>query len=318
MKTKLLIDQHIHGAFGINYNTATVDEVLHLSKELLNHGIGGIFPTLVTDTVENIKRQTAVIKEAANKQTSDMAQILGIHLEGIFINPLKKGIHDEKLFLSPTVQNLALIKDDFIRIITLAPELISPRPSRERAELVSELRSELSNSGEEVKFQAGHCVGADLTGIDGVTHIFNAMEGISHRKESTALSALINDEIYAEVIADGVHLSDDILKLIFKSKPADKILLISDSLPITGYKSACKIVEAPFAGDKIFYDGKSATSASGTIAGSTSLLPDIIKLLAQKNLFNQQFIENPYNYHKINLKGEIQWDEEFNIVKVTT
>ena len=81
MKTKLLIEQHFHGCFGIDFNTASVDDVLYLSKEILKYGIGGIFPTLVTDTAENTKRAIAVIKEASKKQTSDMAKILGIHLE---------------------------------------------------------------------------------------------------------------------------------------------------------------------------------------------------------------------------------------------
>ena len=90
MQTKLIIEQHFHGCFGIDFNKASVDDVLYLSKEILKYGIGGIFPTLVTDSVENIKKATAVIKDASQKQTSDMAKILGIHLEGIFINPEKK------------------------------------------------------------------------------------------------------------------------------------------------------------------------------------------------------------------------------------
>ena len=77
MKTKLLIEQHFHGCFGIDFNTATVDEVLYLSKEILKYGIGGIFPTLVTDSVENTKHAISVIKEASKRQTPDMAKILG-------------------------------------------------------------------------------------------------------------------------------------------------------------------------------------------------------------------------------------------------
>ena len=72
MRTKLLIEQHFHGAFGVNFNTATVDDILFLSKEILKYGIGGIFPTLVTDSVENINRAVAVIKEAASNYISDV------------------------------------------------------------------------------------------------------------------------------------------------------------------------------------------------------------------------------------------------------
>ena len=296
MKTKLLIEQHFHGCFGIDFNTASVDDVLYLSKEIFKYGIGGIFPTLVTDTAENTKRAIAVIKEASKKQTSDMAKILGIHLEGIFLNHEKKGIHNPEHFMKLTPENYKLIEDDFIKIITLAPELDEG--------LLDYL------SGKNIKIQAGHCKGGDLTKCTGVTHLFNAMSGITHRGTSTALSALINDNIYTEIIADVFHVSDDALKLVFKNKPQDKIILISDSLPIT--KSNLK--EMTFADEKVYYDGIKATSKDGTIAGSTALLPDIIKRLAAIGLFNPEYINNPYNYHNIELDGYIEWDKDWNII----
>ena len=310
MKSRLLIEQHFHGAFGVNFNTANVDDVLYLSKEILKYGIGGIFPTLVTDSAANIKRAVAVIKEAAAKQTAGMAKILGVHLEGIFINEKKKGIHNPVHFLAPTVENYKLLEDDFIKIVTLAPEL--------NVDLMGYLREK------GVKVQAGHCVGGDLTGCSGTTHTFNAMEGISHRGKSTALSALINDDLYSEVIADGVHVSDDALKLFFKCKPVDKVLLVSDCLPCTKYtlaicgKGQCEgLYKLMFADSEIFYDGKQAASKDGTIAGSTTLLPDIIKRLHSVGMFHPQYIENPYNYHNIDdIKGAVEWDDECNILRV--
>ena len=298
MKTKLLIEQHFHGCFGIDFNTASVDDVLYLSKEILKYGIGGIFPTIVTDTVENTKHAIEVIKEASKKQTSDMARILGIHLEGIFLNPEKKGIHDSKLFLKLTPENYKLIEDDFIKIVTLAPELDEG--------LLDYLKRK------NVKIQAGHCTGGDLTKCTGATHLFNAMSGVTHRGKSTALSALVNDDIYTEIIGDGVPVSDVALKLTFKSQPVNKVILVSDSLPIT--KSDLK--EMMFAGEKVYYDGIKATSKEGTLAGSTTLLPFIIKRLAKQKLFNPEFINNPYRYHNIDLKGSVEWDDDWNILKI--
>ena len=305
MKTKLLIEQHFHGCFGVDFNKATVEQVLELSKKLFQYGIGGIFPTLVTDTLENTRRAIDVIKAAAEIQTADMAKILGVHLEGIFLNPEKKGIHNVKHFLVPAVENYKLIEDDFIKIVTIAPEL----------DRDFELSKYLLSKG--VKVQAGHCTGGDLSCCTGVTHLYNAMSGVVHRGKSTALSALIDDNLYAEIIADGVHVSQDALKLLFKSKPLDKIILVSDSLPIT--KSDKK--EMIFAGEKVFYDGVKATSADGTIAGSTTLLPDIIKRLYKSGLIFsceefEQLIENPYHYHNIDLSGSVEWDEDWNIIKV--
>ena len=305
MKTKLLIEQHFHGCFGVDFNKATVEQVLELSKKIFQYGIGGIFPTLVTDTLENTRHAIDIIKAASEIQTKDMAKILGIHLEGIFLNPEKKGIHNQEHFLAPTVENYKLIENDFIKIVTLAPELDKD----------FELSKYLLSKG--VKVQAGHCTGGDLSCCTGVTHLYNAMSGVVHRGKSTALSALIDDNIYAEIIADGVHVSDDALKLLFKTKPLDKIILVSDSLPIT--KSDKK--EMIFADEKVYYDGERAASADGTIAGSTTLLPEIIKRLYKSGLLFsyeefEQLIENPYHYHNLDIKGSIEWDDDWNIIEV--
>lgn len=313
MQTKLIIEQHFHGCFGIDFNKATVEDVLYLSKEILKYGIGGIFPTLVTDSVENIRRATAVIKEAASRQTTGMAKILGIHLEGIFINPEKKGIHNPVHFMLPTIENYKLVEDDFIKIVTLAPELVPGANSKKGEEsnsLISYLRSK------NIKVQAGHCVGGDLTGCTGATHLFNAMSGVAHRGETTALSALVEDEIYTEIIGDGIHVSDKALELVFKAKPIDKVLLISDSLPIT----CSDLKEMVFADEKVYYDGVKATSKEGTIAGSTTMIPKIIKRLKNVGLVDDnqisQLIQNTYDYHNIDLKGYIEWDKNCDIITV--
>ena len=296
LTTPLIIEQHIHGAFGTDFNTvSTIDEICCVADGLLKHGIGGFFPTLVTDSVENIKKQLHIIKEAAKK----CPNILGIHIEGIFINPEKKGIHNPEYFLPLTVENYKQIEDDFIKIVTLAPELDDG--------LIDYLKSK------EVKIQAGHCIGGDLSRVNCTTHTFNAMSGITHRSKSTALSALIEDSLYSEIIADGIHVSKDALKLFFKSKPKNKVILVSDALPIT--ESSLK--ETMFAGSKIYYDGEKATSSNGTIAGSTTLLDKIIKNLALAGMFDPQYIYNPYKYHNLNIDGEIIWNENWNIDTIT-
>lgn len=300
MKTKLLIEQHFHGCYGVDFNKATTEDVLDLSYKMRKDGFGGIFPTLVTDSVENIKNQINVIKQAASRQTPDMAKICGIHLEGIFLNPLKKGIHNKSYFLPPTVENFKLIEDDFIKIITLAPELVQDN-----------LLKYLHKKG--IKVQAGHCLGDDLAGCDGVTHIFNAMGGFTHKQEtSTVLSALTDNNLYTEIIADGVHVNDKALKVLFSMKPKDKIILVSDSLPCTH----SDITNFMFADRPITFNGKEAVSSDGTLAGSTKLLPDIIKILGEKKMMKPEYIDNPYNYHKLNISGEIEWDEEYNIVNI--
>lgn len=328
-KSNLLVEQHFHGAYGVDFSTCEAKDVLFLAKKLLEHGIGGFYPTLVTDSIENLKRQIERIKLANSEQTPEMAEILGVHLEGIFINPDKKGIHDEKHFLKPTIENYKFVEDDFIKIVTLAPELDEN----------SELRNYLTLKG--IKVQAGHCTSGNLTKCHGVTHLFNAMSGINHREKSTALSTLINDDIYTEIIADGIHLSQDILELVFKSKPKDKVILVSDSLPITRVSLPSPLagegevldelanrrnsgegcIKTNFAGSTIYYDGKKATSKYGTIAGSTAVLNEIVKGLADNDPDNfEKYVkmasDNLYKYHEISLNGCIYWDTDFNIVAV--
>ena len=232
--------------------------------------------------------------------------------------------------------------DDFIKIVTLAPELIPIIPSgtfSHAGEKAQNLIEYLSEKG--VKVQAGHCVGGDLTGCAGVTHLFNAMSGVAHRGETTALSALVDDNIYTEIIGDGIHVSDKALELVFKCKPLEKIILISDSLPCTNYNphslsegkqllmSGANVrdvgtgekLEFVFADEKVYYDGIKATSKDGTIAGSTTMIPKIIKRLIKSNIVKNtndvtQLITNPYNYHNIDIGGSVEWDDDFNIIKV--
>jgi len=297
-KNELLIENHIHGVFDVDFNNCSVEDVLEVSRKLLKRGIGGFFPTFVTDKVENIRKQTEIIKKAKSMQTFDMAEILGIHVEGIFVNPLKRGIQDEKLFLTPNVENYKLIEDDFIKILTLAPELDEG--------LIDYLQNK------DVKVQAGHCIGGDLKGIDGVTHLFNAMSGINHRESSTSLSALINDNVYTEVIMDLVHLSKDILELIIKLKPENKILPISDCLPI----SYSDKTEMDFCNKKVYYDGKKITSKEGTLAGSSLLIDDILKVLYKNGIDGYKYIKNLYKYHNLEVKGYIYFNSGNDIVKI--
>ncbi|MBQ3310584.1 hypothetical protein IJG72_00760 [bacterium] len=300
IESKLLIEQHFHGAYGVDFANCNVEEVLELSKKLIQNGIGGFFPTLATDCVENIKKQIQVFKSAKMQQTSDMADILGIHLEGIFLNPLKKGIHDESQFMDLTIENFQRIEDEFIKIVTLAPELDKD----------FKLTKYLKDKG--IKVQAGHCTGSNLSLCDGVTHLFNAMSPITHRDGSTSLSALINDDLYTEIIADSVHLSDEIINLVFKSKPNDKIILISDCLPITNSDKS----EMEFCNKTIYYDGVKATDKNGVIAGSTTLLDKIVKILGQKHFDVINLIDNIYKYHNVEINGRIFWSDNFEILKV--
>ncbi|MBQ8476330.1 hypothetical protein IJ531_04635 [bacterium] len=283
MEKLFLIDNHTHGAFGINFNYADYNEMKFVLEELFKRGIIAICPTLVGESDENIKRQLKLFKKIKEEQLLNPKKecfIIGAHLEGSFLNPERPGIQDINTFKTPDIENfknLAGEYEDIIKIVTIAPEL--------DLGLIDYLNSK------NIIPQAGHTKGCDIKNSKGVTHLFNTMPQIHHRNPSIALSALIKDDIYTEIIADLVHLSNDILKLIFKTKPLDKILLISDSLPCAHSES-----DIIFCNKQINKEGR---DIQGTLAGSNKTLDEICLNLIDKNILNYDEIEKTAFYNQI-------------------
>ncbi len=262
-----IIEQHIHGGFGVNFNTCDVDDVLFFLEKIKDFGVSLVYPTLHTDELEVLNNQLKVIYEASKINTT--VKIGGVHLEGPFINPEKAGVHTKSLIRKPNLNDYKKIVDGvdekFVKIVTLAPELDEN----------SELADYLIQNG--VKLSAGHSLCTDLRKVNQVTHLFNAMGGINHKQKSTATEALINDDIYVEVIADGNHITDDVLKLIFKSKPKNKIMLISDALPVAHSKNETDT----FMGQELYQKDGCARTKNGTLAGCAIFVFEIIKRLVK-------------------------------------
>ncbi len=260
-----IIDIHIHGGFGIDFNKTDEEGMHFFARQIKNHNVVAFCPTLATDKLENISTQISIIKRAMQNQKKDEAKILGVHLEGCFLNPNKSGIQDPENFYELTPENFLKIQDnDVIKIVTLAPELDLG------------LIDFLISYG--VKVHAGHTQATECGRVHGTTHHFNAMPPIHHRVPSITLDALFNDKIYCEIIADFSHIFKDVLKLFFKTKKKDKIILVSDALPIT--KSDLETIE--FCGKTIYKNG---LDANKTLAGSIKFLDEI-----SENLIKEKFI----------------------------
>ena len=286
-----LIDNHTHGAFGINYNEANYDEIKFVLSELYKRNIKGICPTLVGDDDNKIYNQLKIFKKIRNEQLKKInaeALVLGVHLEGTFLSPNKSGIQDKNVFKKPTQENFkTLVSDceDIIKIVTIAPE--------EDINLIDYLNEK------NIKTQAGHTIGESLKSCVATTHHFNAMNSIHHRNKSIALEGLIRDDIYCEIIPDLIHTNIDILKLVLKTKPKDKIIFISDSLPSANYDK-----DIIFCNKKINKFGK---DENDTLAGSNKTL-DVIcnnlienKILAREDIIQMGF-KNQIKY--LNLSKE--------------
>ncbi len=269
------IDTHIHGGYGINFNTCNYEDFHLFAKNIKKRGIVAFCPTLVGDNTSILKNRLELINKALHNQKRDEAVILGAHLEGTFLNPQKSGIQNAGTFYAPTVENFKKIAEnnmDVVKIVTLAPEL--------------DKNSSLTNFLEEnnIKAHAGHTISTELYNVSGTTHHFNAMEPLTHKKSNIALKGMLDNKVYCEIIADSLHVNDDMLKLFFKIKNKDKIILVSDALPIA-HSELDSIV---FCGKNIYKGGK---DKDGTLAGSSMFLDEIAKNLINKNLLTKEEVQ---------------------------
>ncbi len=300
-----LVEQHIHGAFGIDFMTCSNDAIIEAARKLHSCGVTAFFPTVMTDDIAKIKQRISVIKKAMSVKDNKSAQIAGIHLEGPFINPEKSGIHQKEYIQPLDIDIFKNIEDDAVKIVTLAPEL------DKKGNFIDYLRAK------NIKVSAGHCLGADLSKVCQITHLYNAMAGFNHRTPSTVVSALTCNEIYTEIIADSKHVSDDVLKITFKQKPIEKILLISDALPLAHSDKT----EHIFAGQTIYNKNGNLVNEQGTIAGSSMLLCDIIKNITDKKLLTiEEALKaasyNQLNYHGLTSNIKIYWNAKNEIEEI--
>ncbi len=285
-----VIDLHIHGGFGICFDNAEPDDIRNFARRAYAQGIAAFCPTLTGDKPEKLRKKIEIINEAkkSQKNAKDEALIIGAHLEGTFLNPKKSGVQNPETFIEPTVENFQKIEgktEGVIKIAVIAPE------SRNCAELIKYLKSK------NIKVHFGHTMTEEIAGADGICHLFNGMEPITHKKNTGAIKALLSESIYTELIADGVHVCPDILRLVFKVRPKNKIILISDALPIAHAKA--DYVE--FCGKKIYKNGKDEFN---TLGGSVKFLPEIVEHLDKSGILpleeaKKMAYDNPKNYLKL-------------------
>lgn len=244
------IDLHFHGAGDFDTQTDLSEDILSITQIQAAEGVAETLLSIYPAPIPTMRRHMAAVKEAIEKQRSAMgyqqsggrflnapyqgpnalpfARIIGIHLEGPFLNPSQCGALDSRSFLSPTeyaYRELAEGFEDTIRTITVAPELAG----------APELIREIVRSG--VVVNMGHSNASYLeaeagfrAGARGITHIFNAMRLFTHREPGIAGFGLTNPDIYVEVIADPYHLHLETIRLLFRAKSARRILIVSDSV----------------------------------------------------------------------------------------
>jgi N-acetylglucosamine-6-phosphate deacetylase len=227
-----IIDIHFHGTEKIDIKEVKdSEEILFMARHYGEKGIDGFLVTLYPDDLNKMRRSLSIIKEAINNQTEG-AKIHGVYLEGPFINPEQSGALDYTKFLTPDIDKLKKLIEGFeaiIKIITIAPELPGALRLIERCVVLGILVSMGHSNATFKEAQEGFMAGAKL-----ITHLFNAMRGIHHREPGLAGFGVINEEVFIELIADGRHINDEILKWLFNIKRTDRIILISDMVKDKG------------------------------------------------------------------------------------
>ena len=293
------IDLHTHGIGRYDTRTERPEHILQMAELHAIEGTGAILPTIYTGTVEEMRSnlwsvrkameiqkgargraQRSELKGLKKKALPSPAIILGVHLEGPFLNPERCGSLDRKTFLKPGLSALNKViagYEDIMKIITIAPEIPGALKVIEKC---SELGIKVNMGHSDATFK--QAVEGKKAGATGITHLFNAMRPFHHREPGLAGFGLIDEEVYVEVIADGVHLHPATLELIFSRKRLDRIILVSDSVKA----------------------GKTRSSAvynrDGVLAGSAIPIGGVVRRLRSLGIPDAEIIEastdNPARY----------------------
>jgi N-acetylglucosamine-6-phosphate deacetylase len=256
------IDTHIHGIGGFGTDDASTEAVIEMSRALVKSGVSAFNPTLYPTAQEEMLKAARNVAAAMGREPG--ARIMGLHLEGPFISPARIGVQRPETLMPvdiPYMEKLWEASGGHIVNMTVAPELKGMR----------ELALYCIKKG--IILQAGHTDARYENMVEGMqagilhsTHLFNAMSKLDHRNPNAAGAILIHPEMSCEIIADGFHVHPDLFKLLLRDKPADKIVLVTDSLKPTGQ------AEAPFFAngeEVILKDGVFQRKADDVIAGSS-------------------------------------------------
>ena len=251
-----LLDTHTHGIGGVDFNTCTaqaIEEIIALEHA---EGVTGFLASLV---VEN-HAMTMERLQLLDSQVSD--SLLGIHLEGPFLNPKQKAVMKEEFLRLPDIEEFRqfLRVSSHVSSMTIAPEL----PDAQRLIKEGTRQGIVMNIGHSMA-DAQQVMQAQRNGAKGITHLYNAMSQHEHRNPGVVTGALLSN-LMCELIVDGFHVHPDVVHATYRALGDDRIILISDANP---YKAVAD-GEYPFSGKNIvIQDGKATVKETGRIAGST-------------------------------------------------
>ncbi|WP_374605872.1 N-acetylglucosamine-6-phosphate deacetylase [Thermomonas sp.] len=222
------IDAQVNGGGGVLFNNDTsVDAINAIGRAHRRFGTTGFLPTLISDDAAVMQRAITATRDAIEQ---GVPGVLGIHLEGPYLAPARKGTHDDAKFRVPDADEIAMATslDNGISLLTLAPERVPTESIRaivQRGGIVT--AGHTAGSYDEIR------AGIDA-GITGFTHLYNAMSPLQGREPGAVGAALEDDDCWCGVIVDGVHVHPASLRVALKAKPRGRVFLVTDAMPMVG------------------------------------------------------------------------------------
>jgi N-acetylglucosamine-6-phosphate deacetylase len=252
------IDVQVNGGGGVLFNDApSVDAIRAIGAAHRRFGTTGFLPTLISADLDVVARAMAAVRGAID---AGVPGVLGIHIEGPFLNIARKGVHDPAKLreLEPSALGLLTSLRNARTLVTLAPEMTTPA-----------IIERLVAAG--VVVSAGHTnatyaeIHAALAhGLSGFTHLFNAMSQLTGREPGAVGAALDDQASWCGIIVDGDHIDPVVLRIAMKCKPHDRFMLVTDAMPSVGTGAASFELQ----GRRISVRGQTCVDDDGRLAGS--------------------------------------------------
>nr|WP_255771571.1 N-acetylglucosamine-6-phosphate deacetylase [Microbulbifer guangxiensis] len=253
-----LVDVQVNGGGGALFNNdPSVNALGKMSSAHAQFGTTGFMPTLITDEVAVMQRAADAVSAGIKESVPG---VLGVHFEGPHLSAPKKGTHEERFIRPLTDEELAIYarEDLGIKMVTLAPENVSVADIRKLVDLGVRVCLGHSNAD-------GATAAAALeAGATGFTHLYNAMSPLHSREPGMVGTALISDQAWCGLIADGHHVSAEAMRLAIKAKPRGKIMLVTDAMSLVGSDET----SFPLFDRVVTREGDKLTSTTGELAGS--------------------------------------------------
>jgi N-acetylglucosamine-6-phosphate deacetylase len=270
-----LIDLHVHGIAGADTMDGSKESIDRMARRFAAHAVTGFLASTITQSLPVTLQAIASMLESMDGPQEGSARIFGIHLEGPFLSNEFKGMQNEAYLLPPdehVLRELVRHGKGHVTRVSVAPEL--PGAGR----LIRLLRDEgvyvsIAHTGATYE----QVLDAVLLGATQVTHCFNGMRGLHHREPGVAGAAMLCDDLYVELIADGIHIHPAVMRLLLRVKGRERVMLVTDAMAAAEMPDG----DYTFGGHEVTVRDRVARLQNGQLASSTLTMEAAVRNLVR-------------------------------------